>query len=70
MEESGRVDPSDDVLDLLQAAQYMRASESTLRYWRHNGTGPRSFRIGRRVKYMRSDLDAFIAASRAADGPH
>lgn len=57
----------DEVLDLSQAARAMGMAESTLRYWRHLGVGPKSFKIGRRVKYMRSDLDAFIEQSRAAD---
>lgn len=57
----------DMVLGLDQAAQVIGTSESTLRYWRHLGVGPKSFKIGRRVKYMRSDLEAFIAESRAVD---
>jgi predicted DNA-binding transcriptional regulator AlpA len=35
---------------------------ATLRYWRHLGTGPRSFRLGRRVLYRRDDLHAWIDA--------
>jgi predicted DNA-binding transcriptional regulator AlpA len=56
----------DEVLDLPQVARAIGTAESTLRYWRHLGTGPKSFKIGRRVKYMRSDVDAFIEQSRAA----
>jgi hypothetical protein len=33
---------------------------ATLRYWRHLRTGPRSFRLGRRVLYRRDDLTAWI----------
>ena len=29
---------------------------ATLRYWRHLGSGPQSFRIGRTVRYWRSDV--------------
>jgi len=32
-----------------------------LRYWRHVGKGPRSFKIGRRVLYARADVLAYIA---------
>lgn len=38
----------------------------TLRYWRHKGEGPKSFRLGRRVVYDRADVEAWIAAQRAA----
>ncbi|CNE44848.1 Helix-turn-helix domain [Mycobacterium tuberculosis] len=37
------------------AARY-RTSESTVRYWRHIGTGPRGVKIGRRVLYRESEL--------------
>lgn len=36
---------------------------ATLRYWRHIGTGPRSAKLGRRVVYRRSDVEAWIAAA-------
>ena len=37
----------------------------TLRYWRHRrrGEGPKSFCLGRRVTYKRSDIDAWIATN-------
>ncbi|MCX2934721.1 helix-turn-helix domain-containing protein [Mycobacterium sp. CVI_P3] len=42
-----------------------RVSPDTLRYWRHTGTaGPPSFKLGRRVLYRRSDVDAWLQAAR------
>jgi predicted DNA-binding transcriptional regulator AlpA len=35
---------------------------ATLRYWRHLGTGPRSFRLARRVVYRLADVRAWIEA--------
>ena len=40
--------------------------EGTLRYYRHAGTGPASFRLGGRVRYRRSDVSAWIAEQEAA----
>jgi predicted DNA-binding transcriptional regulator AlpA len=57
-----------EVLDLPAVARMIGTPESTLRYWRHLGVGPKSFKIGRRVKYLRSDVAAFIERSRATDG--
>ncbi|MFH5822244.1 helix-turn-helix transcriptional regulator [Georgenia sp. AZ-5] len=48
------------ILTLKEAAEMLRASESTLRYWRHLGVGPRSFKLGRRVVYAREDLDRWV----------
>lgn len=56
----------DEVLDLSQVARAIGTAESTLRYWRHLGTGPTSFKIGRRIRYMRSDVEAFIDECRKA----
>ncbi|MBA2768586.1 MAG: helix-turn-helix domain-containing protein [Sporichthyaceae bacterium] len=30
--------------------------EATLRFYRHQGTGPRSFKLGRRVMYREEDV--------------
>jgi DNA-binding transcriptional MerR regulator len=30
---------------------------ATLRFYRHNGTGPKSFRLGNRVVYKRADVE-------------
>src|SRR5436305_5401664 len=49
-----------DLLTITEAADLLRAPVATLRYWRHLGTGPRSFRLGRRVLYRRNDLHAWI----------
>jgi excisionase family DNA binding protein len=57
-----------ELLTIREAAALLRAPVATLRYWRHRGTGPRSFRLGRRVLYRRDDLRAWIDAQRGEDG--
>jgi hypothetical protein len=46
----------DEMLSLQEACRLLRVPEGTLRYWRHLGAGPRSFKIGRHVRYWRTDL--------------
>jgi hypothetical protein len=41
---------------------------ATLRYWRHLGTGPRSFRFGRRVLYRYSDVQMWVEEQIGRDG--
>jgi helix-turn-helix protein len=53
-----------DLLTIAEAAELVRAPVATLRYWRHLGTGPRSFRLGRRVLYRRDDLRTWVTAQR------
>lgn len=50
----------DDLLTTAEVVAITRAPASTVRYWRHVGTGPRSFRLGRRVVYRRRDVLAWI----------
>ena len=51
------------MLSTKEASEYTGASEGTLRYWRHlaDGTGPKSFRIGKKlVYYALDDLDQWL----------
>jgi hypothetical protein len=48
--------PGDEMLTLHEACAFLRVPEGTLRYWRHLGSGPRSFKLGRHVRYWRTDL--------------
>ena len=57
-----------DLLTIGEAAELLRAPVATLRYWRHLGTGPRSFRLGRRVLYRRDDVTAWVEDQRAGTG--
>lgn len=55
------------LLMIEEVAELLRRPESTLRWWRHVGHGPRSFKIGRRVVYDRADVEAFLQQCRAAE---
>ena len=53
--------PGDDMLSVAEACRFLRVAEGTLRYWRHLGCGPRSFKIGRHVRYWRTDLILWLS---------
>lgn len=53
-------DRDQKLLTITEAASIVRAPVATLRYWRHLGTGPRSFRLGRCVLYRYTDLTTWI----------
>lgn len=51
---------SDRLLTTTQAADLLNVPPATLRWWRHQGTGPRGFRLGaRKVMYKYADLIAW-----------
>jgi excisionase family DNA binding protein len=50
-----------------EVAEVVRTSPETVRYWRQRGTGPKSFRLGRRVLYAVEDVETWLDAARNAD---
>lgn len=56
----------DELLTTAEVALILRAPVSTVRYWRHLGTGPKSFKLGRRVVHRRADVHAWLAEQEAA----
>jgi excisionase family DNA binding protein len=51
-----------------EVAAHLRVSASTLRRWRRTGDGPSWSRVGRRPRYSRIELDAWLLErSGAAD---
>lgn len=53
----------DPWLTTAEVAQRLRQPESTVRYWRHQGTGPHGIRIGRRIVYRTSEVERFERAA-------
>jgi predicted DNA-binding transcriptional regulator AlpA len=53
-------DQHPDLLTITEAAAIVRRPVATLRYRRRLGTGPRSFRLGRRVVYKAAALQEWI----------
>lgn len=70
-----RLKAGDEILYLPEAAAFVRKSVGTMRYYRHLGIGPRSFRHGRNVAYWQTDLILWLAdeatqPSGRSDGAH
>lgn len=55
-----------EYLTTQEVAEALRTPAETLRYWRHVGKGPRSFKLGRRVLYAKADVEAFVEEARGA----
>lgn len=47
-----------------EVADLLRTSPETVRYWRHIGKGPRSFKIGRKVLYDRDEVTGWVQTQR------
>lgn len=58
-----------DILDEKAAAQYLDVSPGTLSVWRSTGRYALPFlKIGRKVRYRKSDLDTWLAGRIQANG--
>lgn len=55
-----------EYLTTADVATKFRTSSETVRYWRHVGKGPKSFKVGRRVLYAVEDVEQFVAEARAS----
>ncbi len=46
----------DELLTIREVADIVRVPIATVRYWRHLGTDPHSFRVGRGVRYWHNEV--------------
>lgn len=56
------------LLTTKEVSEMTGISEGTLRYYRSIDQGPRSFRLGKAVRYQSEDVAAWIAAQMEATG--
>ena len=61
--------PDADFLTLSEVADILRVSVNTLRWWRQQGTGPRYFKIGRRLVTTVGDLATWIEEQKSGTSP-
>jgi len=59
----------DKMLTVAEVAEMIRVPQGTLRYWRHLGCGPTSFKMGpRRVVYREQDVLKWVDTQYAERG--
>lgn len=59
---------ADRLLILPEVAEMLRRPEATLRFWRHVGEGPPSFKLGRRIVYREAQVIEWITEQQRAQG--
>lgn len=48
------------LLSIKDLANYLQVPERTLRAWRAKGSGPRSIKLGKHVRYRETDVAAWL----------
>lgn len=56
----------DKIITLEEVAALLRVPVGTLRYWRHQGTGPQGFKVGRHVRYTEGAVSQWLEQQQAA----
>jgi excisionase family DNA binding protein len=59
----------DSLVTEVQTAELLNISIRTLQAWRIKSAGPRFVRVGRAIRYRRSDLTAWIEANTVGNAP-
>ena len=60
MSENKREAANNEILHTGPAAAYVGMTKSTLETWRSRGGGPVFLKLGKAVRYRKSDLDRFL----------
>jgi predicted DNA-binding transcriptional regulator AlpA len=53
-------------LNVKQLSEYLTIPIQTLYYWRRTGTGPRSYKVGRELRYGAEDVQEWLEGQRRA----
>ncbi|MGK2876722.1 MAG: helix-turn-helix transcriptional regulator [Nocardioides sp.] len=60
---------NDELLTLEEVAALVRVPVATVRYWRARGNGPRGFKVGRTVRYWRTEVVLWLDAQANCSQP-
>ena len=56
-----------EIMTTQQVAEYLQVPVATLYQWRWRHEGPRAARVGRHLRYRRTDLDTWLGERLLAD---
>lgn len=48
-------------MDPAEVAEYLQVPLANLYQWRYRGVGPRSIKVGRHLRWRRSDIDRWLS---------
>lgn len=57
----------DRLMTVEEVAEYLCIPVNTLYQWRHKGTGPTAFRVGRYLRYDPSDVRSWLRENSGTD---
>lgn len=55
---------ADRLMTIGELAEYLQVPRETIYRWRKYGSGPRGFRMGRHIRFRRSEVEAWVESRR------
>jgi len=55
------------LLTIRELAELLQVPVPTIHNWRYRRQGPKGFRVGRHIRFLRSDVEAWLAHQRDVD---
>jgi excisionase family DNA binding protein len=52
-----------------ELAEWLDVPVQTVYRWQHTGVGPRSFKVGRHLRFARADVLAWLSQQQVSPGP-
>jgi excisionase family DNA binding protein len=62
-------EPNEPLLDLEWLSEFIDIPPRTIYNWRLRGEGPPAYRVGRHLRFRRSEVDAWLDSRRDDKGP-
>jgi excisionase family DNA binding protein len=58
------IEPSDEILRIDELCEWLKISKNTIYKQRSEGTGPPAYRIGKHLRFVRSEVLEWLATKR------
>ena len=60
-------EPDNQLLTVKELAELLQVPVPTIHNWRYRRQGPKGFRVGRHIRFLKSDVESWLASQRESD---
>ena len=60
-------EPDNQLLTVKELAELLQVPVPTIHNWRYRRQGPKGFRVGRHIRFLKSDVESWLASQREPD---
>lgn len=60
-------EPDNQLLTVKELAELLQVPVPTIHNWRYRRQGPKGFRVGRHIRFLKSDVESWLTKQRESD---